>query len=159
MPNFALIATPLNRKLEKGQPSNFETLTDTEYVAFEEFKRLLVAPPIMALPKRDVYYKIDTDACDTQVQNNLLQDQGGGEFLDRPSDFSATALDKEDDNRKLQPKTTGPYQLIDADGNTVTIDCDGLQDTVAIDPVTRAPPEPATQLLANLKGQRRVPLP
>ena len=94
VPNFARIATPLNRKLEKGQPFNFETLTDAEYAAFEELKRRLVSPPILALPKRDGQYKLDTDACDTQVGSTLLQDQGGGEF--HPVGYWSRALTKQE---------------------------------------------------------------
>ena len=62
VPNFARIATLLNRKLEKGQPSRFGDLTDVERKAFEEFKRRLTPPHILALPKRDGHYKLDTDA-------------------------------------------------------------------------------------------------
>ena len=94
VPNFARIATPLNRKLEKGQPFNFEVLTDPEYAAFEELKRRLVSPPILALPKRDGQYKLDTDACDTQVGSTLLQDQGGGDF--HPVGYWSRALTKQE---------------------------------------------------------------
>lgn len=80
VPNFARIFTPLNRKLEKGQPCNFETftLTDAEPAAFEELKRRLVSPPILVLPKRDRKCNMDKDACDSQVGCTLSQDQGDG---------------------------------------------------------------------------------
>ena len=48
---FAKIAAMLNKKTGKNQPYEFEILTDNEYVAFEESKRLLVSPPILALPR------------------------------------------------------------------------------------------------------------
>ncbi|CDF32213.1 unnamed protein product [Chondrus crispus] len=62
-------------------------------------------------------------------------------FLDRPPDFSATPLENEDGHRKLLPKTTGPYRFIKApvDGDTVTIERNGLLDAVSINRVTKVP--------------------
>lgn len=94
VPNFVRIATPLNRKLEKGQPFNFETLTDAEYVTFEELKRWMVSPPILALPEREIHYKPDTDACETQVGSTLLQYQREGYFY--PVVYKSRALTKQE---------------------------------------------------------------
>lgn len=51
--NFTRIATPVNRKLEKSQPFNFETLTDTKYASFEELEQRLVSPTILSLSEKD----------------------------------------------------------------------------------------------------------
>lgn len=42
-------------------------------------------------------------------------------FLDRPPDLSATSLEREDGHRKLLAKTTGPFRVISANQDTVTI--------------------------------------
>ena len=75
VPNFARFATPLNRKLEKDQPTKFGDLTDEEREDFEELKRRLTSLQILALPKQKGYYKLDTDACDHQVGCTLLRKQ------------------------------------------------------------------------------------
>ena len=77
VPNFLRIATPPNRKLEKGQPAKFGDFTDEEHEAFEELKRRLTSPPILALPNQKGSYRWDTDACDHQVGCTLLKDQEG----------------------------------------------------------------------------------
>ena len=92
VPNFARISTSLNRKLEKGQPSRFGDLTDEELKAFRELKRRLTSPLILALPKRDGYCKLDTDACDHQVGCTLLQDQDGADY--RPVRYWSRDLTK-----------------------------------------------------------------
>ena len=60
---FAKIAAPLNKKTGKNQSYEFEVLTDTEHAAFEELKRRLVSPPILALPRYGRKYTLETDAC------------------------------------------------------------------------------------------------
>ena len=60
---FAKIAGPLNKKTGKNQHYELEVLTDTEHAAFEELKRRLVSPPILALPRYRLKYSLDTDAC------------------------------------------------------------------------------------------------
>ncbi|PXF40453.1 hypothetical protein BWQ96_09829 [Gracilariopsis chorda] len=53
--------------------------------------------------------------------------------------------------RKLLPRSTGPYQVLSSTSHTVTIEIDGLQDTVAIDRITAAPepPKPTGSPLDN----------
>ena len=94
VPNFARIATPLNQKLEKDQPTKFGHLTDEEREAFEELKRRLTSPPILALPKQKGYYKLDTDACDHQVGCTLLQDQEDAGYV--PIGYWSRALTKQE---------------------------------------------------------------
>ena len=70
VPNFARVAAPFNRKLSKGEPYAFETLTDREYEAFHNLRDKLVRPPILALPRDGDPYTLDTDACEYQVGCN-----------------------------------------------------------------------------------------
>ncbi|CAN8067637.1 unnamed protein product [Agarophyton chilense] len=79
--SFARIAAPLNSKLEKNKPFNFETLTDTEHEAFEKLRQRLIRPPILAISRQDMPYVLDTDACDIQVGCVLLQKQPDGDLL------------------------------------------------------------------------------
>ena len=78
VPNFSRIAAPLNKKLRKGEPTNFEVLNDEEYDAFSTLKKKLMSPPILALPRPGYPYTVDTDACNTQVGCCLLQEQPDG---------------------------------------------------------------------------------
>ena len=94
MPNFARIATPLNRNLEKEQPTKFGDRTDEEREAFEELKRRLMSPPILALPKQRGYYKLDTDAYDHQVGCTLLQEEGEAGYV--PIGYWSRALTKQE---------------------------------------------------------------
>ena len=87
---FAKIAAPLNKKTGKNQPYEFETLTDTEYAAFEDLKRRLVSPPILALPRYGRKYTLETDACGHQVGCALLQEQPEGGT--RPVGYWSRAL-------------------------------------------------------------------
>ena len=73
--DFTKIATPLNKKLNKGQPTKWESLTDEEMTAFETLKDKLVKPPILTLPKANRPLILDTDACDHQLGCVLLQKQ------------------------------------------------------------------------------------
>ena len=62
----------------KNQPYQFETLTDTEYAAFQELKRRLMSPPILALPRSGRKYTLETNAGGHQVGCALLQEQPEG---------------------------------------------------------------------------------
>ena len=62
-------------------------------------------------------------------------------FLDRTLQFSATALENDDGHRKLLAKTTGPFRVISPNQDTVTINQDGLRDTVSIGRFIAAPSE------------------
>ncbi|CDF38306.1 unnamed protein product [Chondrus crispus] len=87
---FAKVAAPLNKNTGKNQPYDFEVLTDAEYAAFEELKRRLVSPPILALPRYGRKYTLDTDACGHQVGCALLQEQPDGGT--RPIGYWSRAL-------------------------------------------------------------------
>ena len=75
---FMKIAALLNKKTGKNQPYDFEILTDAEFAAFEELKRRLVSPPVLALPRYGRKYTLDTDACGHQVGCALLGEQTEG---------------------------------------------------------------------------------
>ena len=79
--SFAKIAAPLNQKRGKTQPLDFKVLTDEEYEAFVELKKRLVSPPILALPRYEKKYTLDTDACAYQVGCALLQGRPSGDCL------------------------------------------------------------------------------
>ena len=79
--NFARIAAPLNKKLRKGEPFEFGHLNDAEHSAFLTLKDKLVNPPILALPRHNYHYTLDTDACEDQVGCVLLQEQPNGDKL------------------------------------------------------------------------------
>ena len=81
VPNFARVAAPLNQKLKKGEPFQFDSLNDEEYKAFADLKVRLISPPVLALPRHGLRYTLDTDACAHQVGCALLQDQPNGDKL------------------------------------------------------------------------------
>lgn len=60
---FAGVAAPLNRKLVEEQLFRFDRLKDTEIKALETLKQCLLSPPMLALPKLNGYYRLDTNAC------------------------------------------------------------------------------------------------
>ena len=87
---FAKIAAPLNKKTGKNQPYELEILTDAEFAAFEELKRRLVSPPVLALTRCGRKYTLDTDACGHQVGRALLQEPPEGGT--RPVGYWSRAL-------------------------------------------------------------------
>ena len=97
VPNFARIAAPLNKKLMKDQPTNFETLSAEEYDAFQTLKRRLIEPPILALPKGSKPYRLETDACDHQVGCVLTQEQDDPKDY-RPIGYWSRSLTKAEKN-------------------------------------------------------------
>ena len=82
-------------------------------------------------------------------------------FLDRPPDFSATPLENENGQRKLLPKTTGPYRVINAapDQDSVTIERDDLLDTVSINRVTKTPQPSAPEASSSERSTPTASLP
>jgi len=75
VPNFARIATPLTDLMGSTAPV---TPTPEQLVAFEELKRRLTQPPVLALPRAGHKYVLDVDACGTQVGAAMLQEQQEG---------------------------------------------------------------------------------
>ncbi len=80
-PKFAQIAAPLKAMLPKGQPATIDTLTTAQADAFDELQRALLNPPILAFPRGNGLFILDTDASDTQLGCCLLQEQPSGDGL------------------------------------------------------------------------------
>ena len=70
--NFSGIAKPLNSMLKKDAKPNWHEPTHEARAAFEFFKEQLVAPAVLALPKRGCPYMIDMDASAYQIGATLL---------------------------------------------------------------------------------------
>ncbi len=81
VPNFACIAAPLNALWKKGMPTHIDTLLPPAADAFAEFKNALLNPPILALPRREGHFTLDTDASDAQLGCFLQQEQPNGDKL------------------------------------------------------------------------------
>lgn len=65
--NFAGVAAPLKRKLEKDQPARISHLMDERFRAFDLLKKALLARLILELPKRKELYIFDTDRREYQL--------------------------------------------------------------------------------------------
>lgn len=72
---FANIAVPLNEMLKKGTPSEFYDLVDEQYNAYQNLKEHLVDPPVLALPRANKPYILDTDAFTTQMGCTFFPEQ------------------------------------------------------------------------------------
>jgi len=73
--DYAQVARPLAAMTSSKRPDRWGTLTDEALAAFEELKRRLTEAPILALPRRDGAYTLDTDASAGQVGAVLLREQ------------------------------------------------------------------------------------
>lgn len=72
--NFARIAFPPNRKLEKDQPSLFGALSADEIETMHELQDSWVSQPIVALPYAGSRHTLYKNTCNLQVGGVLLQD-------------------------------------------------------------------------------------
>jgi hypothetical protein len=81
VPGFAKVAAPLNALLRKGESPQLGELTATQLQAFESLRDRLLSPPILALPKAEGQFILDTDASAEQIGCCLLQGQADGEKL------------------------------------------------------------------------------
>jgi len=73
--DYAQVARPLAAMRSSQKPDWWGTLSDEALGAFEELKRRLRKTPILALPRRQGTYTLNTDASAGQVGAVLLQDQ------------------------------------------------------------------------------------
>jgi len=80
---YSGIARPLNGMLKKGVEPDWQHPSSDQLAAFEQLKRQLTSPPILALPQQGRPYMIDTDASAYQLGAVLLQQQDD----DRPNDW------------------------------------------------------------------------
>lgn len=75
---FAKIAAPLNALLRKGENPQFGTLSEEQLAAFETLRTRLLDPPILALPRAEGLFILDTDASQEQIGCCLFQEQASG---------------------------------------------------------------------------------
>lgn len=73
VPRYPHIAAPLNALLKKGQPVRLKEFGEAETDVFQTLKEMLTSAPVLALPKPDLPYSVDTDASDYQVGCALFQ--------------------------------------------------------------------------------------
>ena len=64
---FAKLAAPLNALLRKGESPNFGQLNTEQTQAFEDLRARLLDPPILALPRKEGLFTLDTDASQEQI--------------------------------------------------------------------------------------------
>lgn len=76
------MASPLNKKLRKGQLRTFDELADDEITDLETLKVKLLEPLEFALPLSQSDHTLYMDACDRQIGCILPQKQPDG--TDRP---------------------------------------------------------------------------
>lgn len=74
VPNFAKLASPSDKRLKKGEPLQIERGKQIRKAA-DDVKHKLTTPLVLALPRSDGNYTMDTDACDTQMRCALLERQ------------------------------------------------------------------------------------
>jgi hypothetical protein len=79
VPSFASIASPLNALLRKGESPKLESLTENQLNSFNTLRAKLLDPPVLALPRREGRYILDTDASQEQIGCCLYQEQPEGE--------------------------------------------------------------------------------
>jgi len=73
--DYAQVARPLAAMTSSKTPDRWEKLSDKNLGAFKKLKRRLTEAAILALPRRQGTYTLDTDASAGQVGAVLLQEQ------------------------------------------------------------------------------------
>ena len=73
VPNFARIAALLKAFLRKEGTTELPSFNEEQLAAFEPLKKALLASPILRLPRTDLPYSADMDACNHQIGFALLQ--------------------------------------------------------------------------------------
>jgi hypothetical protein len=71
---FAKIAHPLDQLLRKRESPKLGVLTQEQLEAFEKLRQKLLDPPILALPRAEENFSLDTDASNYQIGGTYLQD-------------------------------------------------------------------------------------
>ncbi|GFT45394.1 retrovirus-related Pol polyprotein from transposon 17.6 [Trichonephila clavipes] len=102
--NFAKRALPLTNLLRKDTP--FEWTSETQE-AFDDIKKAILNPPVLALPDPDAELQITTDA----------SSRGIGAVLEQKYPNSETPNIKSNLSPKLRPKFEGPYRVIERFSN------------------------------------------
>ena len=102
IPNFSLMAGPLNSMLKKGHPVKFGPLTPEQAQAFRKLVDAVLSPTVLALPKPNLPYSVDTDASDYQLGAALFQTYPDGER--RPVGFWSRTLNSAERNYSVSEK-------------------------------------------------------
>ncbi len=93
--NFSKKAAPLNDLLQKNAPDKFD-LNDAQQEAFTTLIDEILSPQILALPKKDLPYSVDTDASDYGIGCALFQTDEEG--IRRPIGFWSRTLNPAEKN-------------------------------------------------------------
>jgi len=88
--DYAHIAKPLTKLTSKKLPHLLPPLDAAQMAAFDFLKERLTSTPILALPRREGLFILDTDACAVQVGCTLLQHQPDKSIL--PVGYYSRAL-------------------------------------------------------------------
>jgi RNase H-like domain found in reverse transcriptase len=75
---FAKIAEPLNLLLQKGETPQLGPMSYKQVTAFDTLRDALLNPPVLALPRIEGAFTLDTDASDHQLGCCLLKSQPDG---------------------------------------------------------------------------------
>ena len=102
VPNFARTAAPLQKLLCKGTPFGLPAFDEEQVEAFELLKAALAQPPILRLPRSDLPFSVDTDACQHQIGCALMQTYPDG--LRYPVGFWSRSLIPAERNYSVSEK-------------------------------------------------------
>jgi RNase H-like domain found in reverse transcriptase len=78
VPGFSKFAAPLNALLCKGEIPQLGELSLEQKEAIEKLRQNLLDPPVLALPRAEGLFTLDTDASQNQIGLCLFQDQPDG---------------------------------------------------------------------------------
>jgi RNase H-like domain found in reverse transcriptase len=102
VPGFSKIAGPLNQMLRKGESPRLQKLSVEQLHAFESLRDKLLHPPVLALPRKEGRYILDTDASDLQIGSCLCQEHPDG--LRHPIGYWSRSLNAAERNYSTTEK-------------------------------------------------------
>ena len=102
VPQYAKNAHPLNQLLKKGQPVQITEFNEPCKAAFHKLEDAILAPPVLALPRKDRPYSVDTDASDYQIGAVLFQTNP--EAQSKPIGFFSRTLAAAERNYSVSEK-------------------------------------------------------
>ena len=92
VPGFAKVAAPLHELMRKHVRFFWGPAQED---SFNKLKECLVSAPVLAMPRDDGEYILDTDACDIGLGAVLSQVQDG---IERPIAYASRSLNKQEKN-------------------------------------------------------------
>ena len=93
---------PLNAFLKKECTTELPPFNEEQSAAFQLLKKALLSPPILRLPRKDLPYSVDTDACNRQLGCALLQTYPDG--TRHPIGFWSRSLNPTEKNYSVGEK-------------------------------------------------------